>query len=165
MGTSFRIAFVSGKLGDVDGVSLEADKWIDVLGSLGHEIYTIAGRYSSVLTGVAESHQLVLPQIRFDSPEQREYERLVFPHLSKRPPQLNNEQRQAVVDQLEAQGADLAGALHDLVRDHDIDVLVAENTNAMPMTLLGGLAVHRVATEKRVATDRKSTRLNSSHYS
>ncbi|MFW5683208.1 MAG: glycosyltransferase, partial [Spirochaetota bacterium] len=85
-------------------------------------------------------------------PEQREYERLVFPHLSRRPPQLNSEQRQTVVDQMEAQGADVAAALYDLVRDHEIDVLIAENTNAMPMTLLGGLAVHRVATDRRVAT-------------
>lgn len=152
MRTPFRIGFVSGKLGDVDGVSLEADKWIETLESLGHEVVTVAGRYAAQLERPAPDRQLDLPQIRFDTPEQREYERLVFPHLSKRPPQLNGEQRQKLVDQMEAQGADVAGALHDIVREHDIDVLVAENTNAMPMTLLGGLAVHRVATEQRVAT-------------
>lgn len=152
MRTPFRIGFVSGKLGDVDGVSLEADKWIETLESLGHEVVTVTGRYAAQLERPAPDRQLDLPQIRFDTPEQREYERLVFPHLSKRPPQLNGEQRQKLVDQMEAQGADVAGALHDIVREHDIDVLVAENTNAMPMTLLGGLAVHRVATEQRVAT-------------
>ncbi len=41
---AFRIAFISGKLGDVDGVSLEVDKWIEVLSSMGHEIWTI-GRF------------------------------------------------------------------------------------------------------------------------
>lgn len=152
MSTPFRVGFVSGKLGDVDGVSLEADKWIETLESLGHDVVTVAGRYAAPLERPAPDRQLELPQIRFDTPEQREYERLVFPHLSKRPPQLNGEQRQNLVDQMEAQGADVAGALYDIVREHDIDVLVAENTNAMPMTLLGGLAVHRVATEQRVAT-------------
>jgi glycosyltransferase involved in cell wall biosynthesis len=152
MGTSFRIGIVSGKLGDVDGVSLEADKWIEMLDSFGHEVFTIAGRYATPLRKPVPERQYTLPQIRFDTPEQREYERLVFPHLSKRPPQLNSEQRQAVVEQLEGHGADVAGALHDIVRENDIDVLIAENTNAMPMTLLGGMAVHRVATEQRVAT-------------
>ncbi|MFW5788937.1 MAG: glycosyltransferase [Spirochaetota bacterium] len=152
MSTPFRIGFVSGKLGDVDGVSLEADKWIETLESLGHEVVTVAGRYAAPLERPAPDRQLELQQIRFDTSEQREYERLVFPHLSKRPPQLNGEHRQKLVEQMEAQGADVAGALHDIVREHDIDVLVAENTNAMPMTLLGGLAVHRVATEQRVAT-------------
>ena len=47
----YRIVFVSGKLGDVDGVSLEVDKWIDVLAGLGHELFTIAGRYASQLRG------------------------------------------------------------------------------------------------------------------
>ena len=28
---SFKICFISGKLGDVDGVSLEVDKWIEIL--------------------------------------------------------------------------------------------------------------------------------------
>ncbi|MFP4113124.1 MAG: glycosyltransferase [Spirochaetota bacterium] len=152
MSTSFRIAVVSGKLGDVDGVSLEADKWIQILDSFGHDVFTIAGRYCAALPIPGFERQFVLPQIRFDTSEQREYERLAFPHLSKHPPQLNGEQRQAVVDQLQARGADVANALYDIVRDHDIDVLVAENTNAMPMTLLGGLAVHKVATERRVAT-------------
>ena len=36
MGDGFRLAIVSGKLGDVDGVSLETDKWIQVLGEQGH---------------------------------------------------------------------------------------------------------------------------------
>jgi len=152
MGTSFRIAFVSGKLGDVDGVSLEVDKWVEILDALGHEIYMIAGKFSSVPALPPASRQLLLPEIRFDSPEQREYERLVFPHLSKRPPRLSGDQRQALLDQLEAHGADVAAALYDLVREHKIDVLIAQNTNAMPMTLLGGLAVHRVATEQRAAT-------------
>jgi hypothetical protein len=47
MGNQFRIAFVSGKLGDVDGVSLETDKWIDVLAGFGHEIFTISGKYAA----------------------------------------------------------------------------------------------------------------------
>ncbi len=152
MQDGFRIGVVSGKLGDVDGVSLEVDKWIGVLESMGHEVFTVAGKYSSTLAAPGPESQATLPEIRFDSDEQREYEQLVFPHLSRRPPHLSVEQIERLVEQLESHGAEVAGRLQDIVRDWDIDVLIAENTNAMPMTLLGGLAVHRVATEGRLAT-------------
>jgi glycosyltransferase involved in cell wall biosynthesis len=148
----FRIAFVSGKLGDVDGVSLEVDKWIGVLQRFGHEVYTIAGRYASRLPIVSEENSITLEPIRLDGPEQREYERQVFPHLSGRPPQLSTEKRNAIVESLEEHGAAVAHTLYQHIRDLEIDVLIAENTNAMPMTLLGGIAIHRVATEMRVAT-------------
>ena len=78
----FRIALVSGKLGGVDGVSLEVNKWIQVLLAQGHEVYTIAGRYASTLEEIPRERQLLCEEIRFDSPEQRNYETMVFPFLS-----------------------------------------------------------------------------------
>ncbi|MCK5197657.1 MAG: glycosyltransferase family 4 protein, partial [Spirochaetales bacterium] len=39
-----------------------------------------------------------------------------------------------------------------IVQDNDIDIVIAENTNAMPMTLLGGIAVYNLLTEYKVAT-------------
>ena len=49
---TFRIGIISGKLGDVDGVSLEVDKWITILSKFGHKIFTIAGRYAKELPNV-----------------------------------------------------------------------------------------------------------------
>jgi mannosylglucosylglycerate synthase len=153
MGDRFRLAIVSGKLGDVDGVSLETDKWIRVLGEQGHEVFTIAGKYGSDLVNVPKDRQLSLDAIRFDSDLQRHYEHKVFPYLnSVRPPLLNSDQRNEVVQELESHGADVANDLHDIITENSIDAIIAENTNAMPMTLLGGVAVHLLATEMRVAT-------------
>jgi glycosyltransferase involved in cell wall biosynthesis len=153
MGNGFRVAIVSGKLGDVDGVSLETDKWIRVLREQGHEVFTIAGKYTSALADVPKDRQLTLDAIRFDSDLQRHYEHKVFPYLnSARPPLLNSDQRNEVVGELESLGADVANNLHDIIRENSIDAIIAENTNAMPMTLLGGVAVHLLATDMRVAT-------------
>lgn len=149
---SFRIGIVSGKLGDVDGVSLEVDKWIEILNQLGHEVFTIAGRYASPVAGVPEERQILLRKIRFDSEEQRYYERLVFPHLSRRPPHLNGARMSLILDEIESEGKEIQAALLEYVHANNIDVLIAENTNAMPMTILGGLGVYKVATEDRVAT-------------
>ncbi len=152
MADHFRIGFVSGKLGDVDGVSLEVDKWIDALQKLGHEVFSIAGYYRSPLPNVTQENQFLLPSIRFGSESQLHYERHFFPYLSKLPPRDNRNARNDLIDQMMAEGAEVGAVLHQHVQDNEIDVLVGENTNAMPMTLLGGIGMYHVATEKRVAT-------------
>ncbi|MDC7220755.1 MAG: glycosyltransferase family 4 protein [Spirochaetales bacterium] len=148
----FRICFVSGKLGDVDGVSLEVDKWIAVLQEAGHEIFTIAGRYAKPVQNVAQANQFTVPEIDFASEEQKAYETQLFPLLSKRPPLLMEEELELVRGKLMAHGRDVANQMYEIIKDNEIDVLVGQNTNAMPMTLLGGIAVYLLTTEKRVAT-------------
>ena len=50
------------------------------------------------------------------------------------------------------EGNEIAGRLFEYVQNNEIDVIVAQNTNAMPMTLLGGMGVYELAGERRVAT-------------
>jgi len=149
---TFRIGIVCGKLGDVDGVSLEVEKWIRLLKYMGHEIYTFSGRYAAPLPLVPEEQQILIPQIRFGSPEQQEYERLVFPYLQDNPPHLSDEKREELVDRLEQQGTEVSNLLFEYIQKFSIDVIIAENTNAMPMTLIGGMAIYKLATWRRVAT-------------
>lgn len=150
--TTFRIGIISGKLGDVDGVSLEVNKWIKVLNEFGHEIFTIAGRYGSTLPEIPEGNQITIDKLRFNTPEQRSYEKLVFPHLNRQPPYLNDEGKREITQKISASGKQTANLLMEHIQDLDIDVLIAENTNAMPMTLIGGMAVYELSTEQRVAT-------------
>ena len=151
-GDRFRVAFVSGKLGDVDGVSLETDKWIEVFAAAGHEIFTIAGLYRQPVSGVPEKNQILLESIGFDSAEQKYFETLVFPYLSKRPPHFTPERLDEIEGELLAAGTEVGNRLYEIIQDNRIDVVVAENTNAMPMSLLGGIAVYQLATKHRVAT-------------
>jgi glycosyltransferase involved in cell wall biosynthesis len=50
-----RVVVVSFRLGETDGVSIEATKWIDALRTLGHDVSTLAGsgRADVVLAGLA----------------------------------------------------------------------------------------------------------------
>jgi len=148
---TFRIGIICGKLGDVDGVSLEVSKWISVLLELGHEVYTFAGHYASPLNNVAEKQQITIPEIRFGSPDQREYERLVFPYLQNNPPRLSDDRREELIEKLEMEGNEVANTLFDYIQKFSIDVIIAQNTNAMPMTLIGGMAVYKLVTWRRVA--------------
>mgnify|MGYP006274877921 CR=1 FL=1 len=153
MSDRFRIGIVSGKLGDVDGVSLEVAKWIDIIGErLGHKLLTIAGSYKGPVHGIDPESQLTLPEIRFDSERQRRFEHHVFPHMHPVAPHIPPGSIKAILDEMQQEGASVATEIDRFVQDHEIDVLVGQNTNAMPMTILGGIAMHRVATISRVAT-------------
>jgi len=152
METTFKIAFISGKLGDVDGVSLEVDKWIEVLSRKGHEIFTIAGLYTNPLQGISENNQFLLENLRFDSTLQHHYEKMMFPYLTKHPTHLTSGTRDIIVEEMMVHGKELSEDVFQIIRDNDIDVIIAQNTNAMPMTLLGGIAVYNLLTEYKVAT-------------
>ncbi|MFP4211041.1 MAG: glycosyltransferase [Alkalispirochaeta sp.] len=151
-GESFRIGIVSGKLGGVDGVSLEVDKWIDILTSLGHTVFTIAGYYPQPLSRIPEGRQFLLPDLRFDSDFQRKVEHNVFPHMSRRPYHPTPLELRQLVEQIETRGRELGEEVYEIVKDARLDVLIGQNTNAMPMTILGGVAMYYVATTQRVAT-------------
>ncbi|MCK4541317.1 MAG: glycosyltransferase family 4 protein [Spirochaetales bacterium] len=148
----FTIGIICGKLGDVDGVSLEVNKWIRILREMGHRIITIAGKYVTPLAAILEEDQLLLPEIRFDSEEQKSFENQVFPNLQNHPPHMTGEKKGDLLIKLETLGNEVATILFRWVQEYSIDVIIAENTNAMPMTLLGGVGVYKLAVDRRVAT-------------
>lgn len=152
MATEFRIAFISGKLGDVDGVSLEVDKWIEVLKDAGHEIFTIAGRYANPVLGVAADNQFLLDKLRFDSTLQKHYEKMMFPYITKKLTHLTTATRNLILEEMMVEGKELGEDIYRYIQDNDIDLIIAENTNAMPMTILGGIAVYNLLTEHKVAS-------------
>lgn len=152
MKEKFRIAFIAGKLGDVDGVSLEVEKWIEILLEEGHEIFAISGKFSNNLLSVPEERRLLIDEIRFDSPHQHEYEQIVFPFLNKFQTYISEEKLKAVAEEMNHKSSYIADGIFDFIQRNSIDVIVAQNTNAMPMTLLGGLAVYKLCSERRIAT-------------
>lgn len=149
---TYRIAFISGKLADVDGVSLEVDKWIHILKGKNHEIFTMAGKYGADLAKVPRENRYTNSKLSFDSPQQKHYEQLVFPYLSGKHNHVSQRDVDHAVEEMMAEGEELTNSLYEFIQDKHIDVLIAQNTNAMPMALLAGIAVHKLATERKVAT-------------
>ena len=152
MENTFKIAFISGKLGDVDGVSLEVDKWIEVLTGEGHEVFTIAGYFANPVQGVISENQYLLEALRFDSTLQKHYEKMLFPYITKKPTHMTSSTRNIILDEMMVEGEDLGSDIYHYLQDNEIDLVIAENTNAMPMTLLGGIAVYNLLNEYKVAT-------------
>lgn len=152
MKQSYKLAVVCGKLGDVDGVSLEVDKWIDVLSDMGHEIYTVSGVYAADLPRVPAERRLTVPELCFDSDFQKRIEPVMFPHIV--PGNRSNgssKERKKLMESLDITGSDAAEQIHQFILDNHIDALIAQNTNAMPMTLVGAMAVYKLSSEYKTA--------------
>jgi glycosyltransferase involved in cell wall biosynthesis len=148
----YRLAVVCGKLGDVDGVSLEVDKWIDVLTRLGHQIYTVAGSYAAELSLVPPSRRLTVTELCFDSDFQKSIEPKLFPFITPgNRASLNERDKAGILEDLDNRGTDAAEKIHQFILNNKIDAIIAQNTNAMPMTLIGGMAVYKLAKEYKVS--------------
>lgn len=148
----FRIAIISGKLGGVDGVSLEVDKWIKVLLEMGHQVFTIAGRYIDTVKAVPEVNQIEIPEISFISDFQKRFEQVVFPHISPgKPRRVTEADKNKIVDKMMTEGTALSDIIYQICKEKNIDVLIAQNTNAMPMTILGGVAIEDLVRRRRMA--------------
>ena len=70
---ALRIGFVATRLGGTDGVSLEAEKWADVLCDLGHDVFYFAG----VVDRPAEKSR-VAPEAFFGDPDVAHINAAVF---------------------------------------------------------------------------------------
>ncbi len=149
----YRIAFISGKMGDVDGVSLEIDKWIKVLSELGHEIFVIAGEFTNQVENVAQENHFQVPEINFDTQTQKEIENIAFPYITsnKLSIPIDEVSHRLLLDRIWREGIDVANKLQNFFFENKIDVMVGENTNAMPMSILAGVAIYTIATERNMA--------------
>ena len=112
MNDRFRIGIVSGKMGDVDGVSLETSKWIQVLTELGHNVFTIAGWYRSPVMDIPQENQFTLDRIRFDSDDQKYFERVAFPHFNSHPVPVNDVSKRDIVESITMTGNRVASGIY-----------------------------------------------------
>lgn len=129
-----RIGIIIGRIGDVDGVSLETEKWIQILIEMGHEIYLLSGRYRKSILG--EEYETVLPGLSFFSPEcEWEQDRAFF-----YPPDDPDE----LLDHLHRTSDTWAVEMFKWVMENKIDVLLSENASALPAHLSMGMAIKKL---------------------
>ena len=60
-----KIGIVIGRIGGVDGVALETEKWIHVLERMGHRVFILSGRFTG--NPVPPERQTLLPILSFFS--------------------------------------------------------------------------------------------------
>jgi glycosyltransferase involved in cell wall biosynthesis len=132
---ALRIGLVATRFAGIDGVSLEAEKWANVLREMGHEVCYFGG-----IVDRPADRSLVVPEAFFGHPDVVAIGDAVFGgEPGHRPP--------AVSRHLDELSVFLREQLQAFIGRFELDLLIVENALAIPMHLPLGLAITRFAAE------------------
>jgi mannosylglucosylglycerate synthase len=128
-----KIGIIIGRIGGVDGVALETEKWIDVLKSMGHKIYIISGQFQE--RQMDPETETLVPEMSFFSPESYWSQKKAFFHPETDPDEL--------IEHLNLYSKVIYKKLLDWAHNNKLDLLISENASALPSHLEMGLAVNK----------------------
>ncbi len=134
-----RVGIVIGRIGGVDGVALETEKWAAVLRRLGHEVSILTGELEADIAG-----SIVLPELAFSHPATiQEQDDAFF---------VQDVDERELLDRLEAHAKLIERGVLNWMATSRIDLLIAQNSTALPCHLAMGLALKRVIEQTGIAT-------------
>ena len=129
-----RIGIIIGRIGGVDGVALETEKWIEVLKKMGHEIFIMSGEFES--WDIDEAHDYLFPALSFFSAEAEWEQRKAFFEPDESP--------EPLLEHVERWSNMIEKAMHKWVNDKKIEVILSENASALPCQLSMGIAIKKL---------------------
>lgn len=129
-----RIGIIIGRIGGVDGVALETEKWIDVLKKLGHEVFIMSGEFES--WEMDYEHDYLYPPLSFFSVEAEWGQRKAFFEPDDDPYPL--------LGHVEDASNQIHQAMEAWVLEKRIEVLLSENASALPCHLSMGVAIKKL---------------------
>ena len=133
-----RIGFISTRLAGSDGVSLETEKWAQILQSMGHECFYFAGELDR-----PESRATVAPEAHFNHPDIAAINRDLFDDPTR------SSKTTGLVHSLRFH---LKQHLYQFINTFDINLLIIENALSIPMNVPLGLAITELIAETNIPT-------------
>ena len=128
------IGVIIGRYEDIDGVSLETEKWIEVLERMGHTIHILAGGYPKYHRN--STHHSTLPSLSFFSPECEWEQKRAFFYPDEDPDEL--------LSHLERTAQRLTKEIFKWIVSNKLETLLIENACALPCHLSMGMAVKNI---------------------
>ncbi len=133
------LGMIIARAGGLDGVALEASKWLKVLRGMGHRCAVLAGEFEDEL-----ENETLCPELALDHPATVWAQEIAFfgePY-----------DESAFIAELEAQAEALAAEIEAWVRRENFDALIIENASALPRHIQLGMALEKVIPKLRVPT-------------
>lgn len=132
-----RIGFVIGRIGGVDGVALETEKWIRVLDRMGHSPVVLTGELEAPLPNVT-----LLPELAFSHPDCVWGQEMAFFEQT--------EDERILAARLEREAAHIEEGIRAWIRDEQIEALVIQNASCLPCHITMGMALRRVMEDTEI---------------
>lgn len=137
-----KIGILIARIGGEDGVALETEKWIEVLHSLGHEVFLLSGKYEGKI--LDRKHKSLCKE---------------FYPLSKNSLM---EQKQAFLDpdkksliilkNIEGKSEIIFSKIIKWIKKKKIDILISENASALPFNLSMTLGIKKAVEKTGIKT-------------
>jgi glycosyltransferase involved in cell wall biosynthesis len=127
------IGIIIGRIGGVDGVALETEKWIDVLKSMGHNIFILSGQFQE--RQMNPETETLVPEMSFFSPESFWSQKKAFFYPETDP--------QELIEHLNLYSKVIYKKILDWISEKSIDLIISENASALPSHLEMGLAINK----------------------
>ena len=128
------IGIIIGRIGGVDGVALETEKWIDVLNRMGHKTFILSGQFED--RKLNSLNERLSPYMSFFAPESVWEQRKAFHNP--------NGKEEELLEHIETYSKIIEEQIESFLFDFKIDVVISENASALPAHLSMGIAIKRV---------------------
>ncbi|MFC1679471.1 glycosyltransferase [Elusimicrobiota bacterium] len=125
------IGIVIARIGGVDGVALETEKWMAVLERMGHRCSILTGQLEADFPGAT-----LLPQLSLFHPDcERDQEDAFFGQKAD---------EKTLLDRLEQAAVHIEHHIGQWIAERGVEVLLTENSTTLPCHLSMGMALKRV---------------------
>ena len=131
-----RIAFLHNALGKTDGVSLEVDKWKDVLTEMGHEVFYIAGNESA--------DNIVIPELSFYHEQTKKEIKNATVELS------DYSSGKALLYDIRNSAQIIKSKLYKIIEDLNIDVIIPNNLMSVGYHIAALKAIYELIEESKI---------------
>lgn len=132
------IGFISTRLAGIDGVSLETNKWADVLERRGHDCFWFAGELVK-----DPQKSFLIPEAHFQHPHNLWINERVYGKNNRQP---------YVTREIHSLRSFLKTKLRKFIDHFNLDLLIVENALAIPLNIPLGIALAELISETRIAT-------------
>jgi len=136
------IGIIIGRIGGVDGVALEAEKWIEVLKTMGHNIYTLSGQFQE--RPMDPATETLVSEMSFFSPESFWSQKKAFFYPETDP--------QELIEHLNLYSKVIYKKILNWINERKIDLIISENASALPSHLEMGLAINKAVHKSGIPT-------------
>ena len=136
------IGIIIGRIGGVDGVALETEKWIEVLQSMGHKVYTLSGQFQE--RPMDPETETLVSEMSFFSPESFWSQKKAFFYPETDPREL--------IEHLNLYSKVIYKKILNWISVRKIDLLISENASALPSHLEMGMAINKAVQKTGIPT-------------
>ncbi len=126
-----RIGIIIGRIGGVDGVALETEKWIEVLRRMGHKVFIISGQYQG--RKMDPTTETLVPEMSFHSPESFWSQKKAFFFPDTKSDEL--------IEHINLYSGIIYKRIINWAIDNRIELIISENASSLPAHLEMGIAI------------------------